>query len=365
MPRADQVHRTPSARSPLNSSSLSSPALHQQSFSMSSFSPPLAAPVVTKTPKRTRAPHGMGSSDLKVVTGGGVSSHTPAKPEGVILPGEQSNGYSTVALDNGSPLSNYTPLRAEPDSEYNLSSQALHMGRDNSGFTRNEENSHDPKESIEKNNTLEQRRNATFDERNESSPGAPGYDTYQAPHPQTKPVSQRGCTPYAAPSANIVQPSVSRREQPHNPIHGNGNDSGSPHAHNADQSRDEFLPDVPVTESPSAGPTVSSGHPQPSASLSPPNANHEGFSSSNLATPVLTARQGSKHTSNFQPVPSQSSYHPPPPSHSQPNVSIQPSPRPAPGTTTRHNPQNEELGHRRRRRGWTFFIRCDCMSASS
>jgi hypothetical protein len=47
------------------------------------------------------------------------------------------------------------------------------MGRDNSGFTRNEENSHDPKESIEKNNTLEQRRNATFDERNERAVQGP------------------------------------------------------------------------------------------------------------------------------------------------------------------------------------------------
>jgi hypothetical protein len=276
----------------------------------------------------TRA-YGMSSSNLhlQVVTGGDTLSYAPAKPERVV------------------------PSRAERDSEYNpLSSQAPPIVRDKSGVTRNEGTSYDPKGSIEKKNTTEQRRNATLDERNGSGPGTPSYDAHQAQHRQT-----------TAPSANIDQPSVSRQQQPPNPIH--MNDSGSPHAHNADKTREahKYLPDIPLTDSPSIGPTVSSGRghspaPLPFESLPPPNVDHKVFSSSNLATmPVLAAEMGSTQT-NLQPVPTRSqssSCHPPPLSHSQPSVPIQLPPRPAPGTTIRHKPQYEESDNSRKRKRWS------------
>ncbi|KAI0268536.1 hypothetical protein BGY98DRAFT_938124 [Russula aff. rugulosa BPL654] len=263
-PRAGQLHRTPSARSPLKSPS---PALRRQSFSMSSFSSPPVVPVPTKTSERTRTPRGNTSSDLQVVTGGGVLSR------------EENNGNTTVTLNYVSPLLDHTP---EPASEHNPSSKALPVVRDNSRLTRNEESDNDPKGSIEKTNTVGQRRNASLDEGNRSRQGASGYDAYWAQHRQTSP--------------NIVQPNVSRREQPHNPSH--GNDSRSPHVHNADESREKpqkYLPEVPQAESPSAGPTVSGGRTPdspPFASPSLPNGNHRAFSSSNLATPGWTAGPG-------------------------------------------------------------------------
>jgi hypothetical protein len=256
-----------------------------------------------------------------VVTGGVVLSHTPAK-HGVILPGEQSNGKPpTVALDNFSPLSNRTPSRAEPDSECNPSSQAPLIVIDNSRSTRNEETGYNPKGSIEKKNTVEQRRNATLDERDRSRPG--------------------GRTAHCAPGPNIVHPSVNRREQPHNPIQ--RINSGSPHAHNADQTH-KYLPEVlSITESPLAHPSA----PLPSASWSPPNRDHNLFSSSDLATPALTAVR--------------SGYYYLPLSNSQPTVSIQPSPQPPPCTTiVQHKPPNAESARTQIQRRWSLKVQCDC-----
>jgi hypothetical protein len=176
-PRAGQLHRTPSARSPLKSPS---PALRRQSFSMSSFSSPPVAPVPTKTSERTRTPRGNTSSDLQVVTGGGVLSR------------EENNGNTTVTLNYVSPLLDHTP---EPASEHNPSSKALPVVRDNSRLTRNEESDNDPKGSIEKTNTVGQRRNESLDEGNRSRQGASGYDAYWMQHRQTRSVSRRDCTP--------------------------------------------------------------------------------------------------------------------------------------------------------------------------
>ena len=237
------------------------------------------------------------------------------------------------------------------------------MVRDNSGVTQNEGTSYDPKGSIEKRNTTRQRRNPTLDKETGADQG-PLAMMHQAQRRQT-----------SAPSANIVQPSVSRQKQPPSPIY--MDDSGSPHAHNADKSREahKYIPDIPLTNSPSVGPTVSSGRghspaPLRSASLPPPNVDHKVFSSSNLATmSVLTAERDSTHT-NMQPVPTRSqssSYHPPSLSHSQPSVSIRTPPQPASSTTIpgQHNPRTEESNHSRKWKGWSFNIRCDCRRAWS
>ena len=299
----------------------------------------------------------MPSSDLQVVTEGGVLSHTPAK-RGVVLPGEQSDGNPTVALDDVPP---HTSSRAETDSEHNPSSQASPIGRDNSRFTQNEDTGYNAKESVEKKNTVEQRPNTTLDERNESRPGDPGHDAYRAQHRQTKPVSsRRDRSPHTAPSPNIVQ---SRREQPDNPI--NGIDSGSPYAHDADQGRvtHKFLPGLPLAESPLAGPTASSRHPPappPSASLSPPNGDREVFSSSNSAPSAPTTGRRGMHTNS---QPDRSGYHPPPHSQSQRNVSTQPSRKPLPDTTTQNKPENEESATTQKRKIWSFIIRCECIHA--
>jgi hypothetical protein len=345
-PRASQVHRAPSARSPLKSPS---PALRRQSFSMSSFSTPPVAPAPTNTYERARrTPWDKNSSDLQVVTGG-------------VLPREENNGNTTTALDNVSPLLDHTP---EPDSEHSLSSQAPLVARDNSRFTRNEETGNDPKGSIEKTNTVGPRRNTIVDEGNESGPGSPGYDAYWAQHHQTRSVSRRDHTPYTAHSPNIIQPNISRREQPHNPSH--RNDSRSPHAHSADESRekpDKYLPEVPQTESQSTGPIVSGGHPPaplPSASPSLPNGDRRGFSSSNLATPEWTAGPRGSHT-NLQP--DQSGYHPPRHSHGKSRVSKQPSPHPPPGTATQRKPSNAESAPSQKRSRWSRWscsIGCVC-----
>ena len=342
-PRAGQLHRTPSARSPLKSPS---PALRRQSFSMSSFSPPPVAPVPTKTSERTRTPRANTSSDLQVVTGGGVLSR------------EENNGNTTVTLNYVSPLLDHTP---EPASEHNPSSKALPVVRDNSRLTRNEESDNDPKGSIEKTNTVGQRRNASLDEGNRSRQGESGYDAYWVQHRQTRSVSRRDCTPIPHTALILSNQNVSRREQPHNPSH--GNDFRSPHVHNADESREKphkYLPEVPQAGSPSAGPTVSGGRTPdspPSASPSLPNGNHRAFSSSNLATPGWTAGPGGAHT-NLQP--DQSGYHPPLHSHNKPRVSRQPSPHPSPGTTTRHKASNAGSAPSQKRSRWSCSIGCVC-----
>lgn len=179
--RAGQIPRTRSSQSLLKSTSMSSPALHQQSFSMSSFSQPLREPVLAKTSKRPRSPF--------------------------------------------PPLSGHTSSGAKPDSEHNSSSQAPPIDGNNSSSTRNEETGHNAKGSVEDRNSEEQRRNATLDERNGSSPGATGDDPSQARH-------RRDHTPRTtAPGPNIDQQSVSKREQSHDPIY--TVNSGSQHAHNA------------------------------------------------------------------------------------------------------------------------------------
>jgi hypothetical protein len=195
-PHAGQVRRTPSARSPLKSPS---PALRRQSFSMSSFSPPPVAPVPTNTSERTRTPRGKASSDLRVATGGGV------------LPKEEANGNNAKTPNNVSPFLDHT---SEPDSGYNSSSQAPQpVDRDNSRFTRNEETGDNPKGSIEKTNTVGQRRNAALDdEGNGSRPGTPGYDAYWAQHRQTRSVSRRDHTLCTAPSPNIFPTKTSVNE---------------------------------------------------------------------------------------------------------------------------------------------------------
>lgn len=304
---------------------------------MTPSSPPHVAPLPTKTSKRTHTLRRTPSSDLQVVTGGGVLSHTPAECGGVVRPREQRNGNPTVAPDNVP----HTPSRAEPDSEHNPSSQAPPMVSDNSRFTRNEETGYNAKESIEKKSTVEQRRNETLDERNGGRP-----DPHRARHPQPKPVSlwDRILDTVAS-----VQPSANRREQ--------------------------HLPDVLLTESPLAGHTVSSGYhaplvsigqppaPLPSASesLSPPNGDHEVSSSSDSASSASTSGRRGTHT-NLRPV--RSGHHPPPLSHSQPTVSIQPSPKSPPDTTIQHKPSppNAESAHAHKRRGWSCIVRCDCIN---
>lgn len=244
--------------------------------------------------------------------------------------------------------------RAGPHSEHNPSSHAPPIDKDNSGFTPNEDTGYNSEGSIiEKKDTAEQRRNATLNERNDR---------------QSRPSSRGDRTPNTVPSSNIAQSSViSRRgEQPQNLIH--RNDSGSPHAHNADQSREthKLLPELPLTESPldASGPTISGGHPPPypvpAASPFPlaPNGDNEVFSSSDSTT---AGRRGSTHI-NLHPV--QSGHHSPPLSHSQTTVSTQPSRRLSPNTTNhQHKPQNTGSTHTRKRRGWSFIFRCDCIRA--
>jgi hypothetical protein len=136
------------------------------------------------------------------------------------------------------------------------------------------------------------------------------------------------------------------------------------------------LPEVPLTESPLAGPTVSSGYPAPlvsigqppaplpsaSESLSPPNGDHEVSSSSDSASSASTSRRRGTHT-NLRPE--RSGYHPPPLSHdSQQTVSIQPSLKSPPDTTIQHKPSplNTEPAHDHNRSGWwsCTVVRCDC-----
>lgn len=332
---AGQVHRTPSARSPLKSSFASSPALRRQSFSMSSIPPQLVAPPV---PTKTSKHRGAASS------------------------GEQSDGNELVALDNVPPLPDHTPSRAEPDSEHNRSIRAPPVVRDDSGFIRNEETSHDPKESVEKGNNVVPRRNATLDEGNGSKPGVLGYhDAYQAQHLQTRLVSPKGShTLYTVHSPDMVRPSVSRQERPHNPSHSrNDFHPRSLPSHNADEESRENLPDVSQTESPLASP-ITSGHPPspahpPFVSSSPPNGDHNGFSSNYLAMPASATGLGTHAIS--QPV--RSGNYPSPQSYGRPRVEVQPSPHPSPGTTNRqHKLPKAESAPRKSR--WSFSIHCSC-----
>ena len=113
------------------------------------------------------------ATHLQVVTGGDALSHATAKPERVVSPREQSNGSSTVFLDNVSSFKLYTfKSRARFGVQSAIILSTLPIVGDNSGVTRNEETSYDPKGSIEKKNTTEERRNTTLDKKTGADQGS-------------------------------------------------------------------------------------------------------------------------------------------------------------------------------------------------